>query len=72
MNCFEVGTCLAQRAGRIRHSSTDTMQKKTLTVVPINVPIWWVKIVSKLVRNERYLVRVFRLDSELNSQDTAL
>jgi len=34
----------------MRPSSTDTMQKKTLTVVPISVPIWWVKIGSKLVR----------------------
>lgn len=40
----------------MRPSSTDTMQKKTLTVVPISVPIWWVKIGSKLVRDERYQV----------------
>jgi hypothetical protein len=31
-------------------------QKETLTVVAISVPIWWVKIGSKLVRDERYPV----------------
>jgi hypothetical protein len=44
---------------KITHSSIDTMQRKTLTVVSISVPIWWVKIGFEADRDVRYLVRVF-------------
>jgi hypothetical protein len=41
---------VVSKIDKITHSFIDTMQRKTLTVVPISVPIWWVKIGSKLVR----------------------
>jgi hypothetical protein len=43
-------------AGQVVPAITEESQKKTLTVVAISVSIWWVKIASKLVRDERYPV----------------
>jgi hypothetical protein len=36
--------------------SSETAIMRTLTVVAISLPIWWAKISSMLVRDERYPV----------------